>query len=663
MSFLTSVFLWLIPLISIPLLIHLFNRRQLNTIDFSSIQFLKKIKKESIKKLNILHIILLIIRTLIILCIILMSTRPFIEGKMANWIDNSESTFTAIIIDNSYSTQREDNNHDIQKALDGIIASLSENSTTQIITSCEGEVYHGLVSQLSKINLNFNPTFKSSKIENISKIIDIKSKKYANLEVFVLTDSEGLNQIIKSKLDDISNDWNYYLYLLNPLSNNLSISNVTIKNKIILPDTPITLSATVNNNGISDVVNSFVQLIVNDVSVGQQSINLKSGETSTFSFTTAIPNNNNHFASIELQNDDRNSDNNFYFMLNSNARMNIALISNFDTDLTYLTNALDALNTKSNIYNYKIYNETTLSTLNANSTDLLFVIGNDISQNNKITSYINNLGTAIYFPSVVDTSFAPFKLDTDRSLVALSNGYQNLNFESIQSDQLRTIFTSNMNSDKRNVKFFKYFKTDLNSSLDLLTLNDSSTLLGKIQNPFGSIFYFTCAPSLSWSNLPIKGSFIPLLHFLLHENSNKQTSSQDFRLNELIDIKLNDKGQNLFFNVQDPYGSITKYPRNSASLMIDNASFPGYYTIRNDKNIEVDNIAVNIPDDELAYFDITKLKQNLSSEIVILANADEIEPTIQSARIGKELWRTILYLVISLVILEMLISNVHRKRS
>ena len=53
MNFISSIYLWLLPLISIPLLIYLFNRKRLKNITFSSLFFLEKIKDDSIKKINI----------------------------------------------------------------------------------------------------------------------------------------------------------------------------------------------------------------------------------------------------------------------------------------------------------------------------------------------------------------------------------------------------------------------------------------------------------------------------------------------------------------------------------------------------------------------------------------------------------------------------------
>ena len=72
MSFLSSIYLWLIPLASLPILIHLFFNKKFKVVEFSSIKFLNEIEVDSIRKIKIIEIVLLIIRTLIILFIILM---------------------------------------------------------------------------------------------------------------------------------------------------------------------------------------------------------------------------------------------------------------------------------------------------------------------------------------------------------------------------------------------------------------------------------------------------------------------------------------------------------------------------------------------------------------------------------------------------------------
>ena len=98
------IFLWLLPLTAIPLIIHLLNRRNIVTVHFSTLQFLKVLEKESIRKLKLLQLFLLILRTIIILLIIIMITRPVLTGSFS--LQNfGESSLHAIVLDDSFSIQ------------------------------------------------------------------------------------------------------------------------------------------------------------------------------------------------------------------------------------------------------------------------------------------------------------------------------------------------------------------------------------------------------------------------------------------------------------------------------------------------------------------------------------------------------------------------------
>ena len=79
MSFLAPLFLWLLPLTAIPLIIHLLSRRDVITIDFSTLRFLKLLERESIRKLQLLQLLLLILRTIIILLLILLQFQPQLQ--------------------------------------------------------------------------------------------------------------------------------------------------------------------------------------------------------------------------------------------------------------------------------------------------------------------------------------------------------------------------------------------------------------------------------------------------------------------------------------------------------------------------------------------------------------------------------------------------------
>ena len=99
MSFISFISLLLLPLVSIPLLIHLLNRKNVINVKFSSIRFLKLLESDSIRKLRFIQILLMIIRAIIVLLIILMIARPILVGIYPIKSLDPGSTISAIIIE------------------------------------------------------------------------------------------------------------------------------------------------------------------------------------------------------------------------------------------------------------------------------------------------------------------------------------------------------------------------------------------------------------------------------------------------------------------------------------------------------------------------------------------------------------------------------------
>ena len=72
----------------------------------------------------------------------------------------------------------------------------------------------------------------------------------------------------------------------------------------------------------------LLQLIIDNLSVGQLLVSLHPGVQKTFLFNTALPETGIHRAMVELDADDRLLDNRYYFNLFIPDQRNITIISN-----------------------------------------------------------------------------------------------------------------------------------------------------------------------------------------------------------------------------------------------------------------------------------------------------------------------------------------------
>jgi uncharacterized membrane protein YfhO len=107
MTFLQSIFLYSIAAAFLPLLIHLFSRRNKNRIPFSSLYFLKILQSRKIRRLKLKQIILLIVRMLVVALLVFAFARPTLTGNYGSEYSGDSKISAVIILDNSLSSNAE----------------------------------------------------------------------------------------------------------------------------------------------------------------------------------------------------------------------------------------------------------------------------------------------------------------------------------------------------------------------------------------------------------------------------------------------------------------------------------------------------------------------------------------------------------------------------
>ena len=103
MTFLNPAILFGLLAASIPVVIHLFNLRQLKKIEFSSLMFLKTLQKNKIRKIKFKQWLLLLIRVLIIMALVFAFSRPTMKNASLFGLGQNAKTSAVIILDNSFS--------------------------------------------------------------------------------------------------------------------------------------------------------------------------------------------------------------------------------------------------------------------------------------------------------------------------------------------------------------------------------------------------------------------------------------------------------------------------------------------------------------------------------------------------------------------------------
>lgn len=117
-SFLQQSLLWGLLGVSIPIIIHLLNRRRYRTVQWAAMEFLLKASRESRGKKKLKYIIILTCRALAIAALIFAIARPLVGGFLG-WGGSNIDT-VILILDRSSSMEQIAENGDESKRLSAI---------------------------------------------------------------------------------------------------------------------------------------------------------------------------------------------------------------------------------------------------------------------------------------------------------------------------------------------------------------------------------------------------------------------------------------------------------------------------------------------------------------------------------------------------------------
>src|SRR5210317_362309 len=104
MTFLQQSLLWGLFAASIPVIIHLLNRRRFRTVKWGAMQFLLKATRESRGKKRLKHILILACRALAIAALVTAIARPLVGGLLG-WGSGKVDT-VILLLDRSPSMER-----------------------------------------------------------------------------------------------------------------------------------------------------------------------------------------------------------------------------------------------------------------------------------------------------------------------------------------------------------------------------------------------------------------------------------------------------------------------------------------------------------------------------------------------------------------------------
>lgn len=694
MTFLNPLVLLGLFASSIPLLLHLFNLRKSKPIEFSTLRFLKELKKTSIRKLKIKRIILLILRTLLITFIVLAFARPTIQSSLPV-LGTHAKTSAVIIIDNSASMNVSDGrgNRFVQakNIASSIINALKEGDEIAIISSSS-------FSDNSRASLTSNFALARQDIEKLQQTagrFDLaKAMKYASSliepsnnigkEVFILTDGQS-NSIKQQNFDStILFKKGIGIYLIpigtdgENIGSNISVDSVRIVNSFLQKNKPIEIEATLRNANDKDIQGIVVSCLFNDRRVAQKSVDLSKNEVRKVIFS-AIPDADGIIrGTIETENDVLEADNKRYFTIYIPPSPKVAILGS-QNNVVFTDVALKAAE---NLSGSLRTSEQYLSSQTMGSTDwngIQCIIATEfISDNNllaRLQQFVEEGGGLLYFTDTkvntqqISSQLNMFGFGEIKEVVAQKNQPLTISTLDKRHPLFSTIIKSGANNQNPTIGDYMINKVRVLSGGTPIVSVAEGAIISERHIGKGKMICCGLPATNEWSNLVQLPIFPALVVRGVQYLSQVENVGRNYSIDETILLPLpksyNSGGT---FSVIDPLGVSTvsaaaQYP-GGGMLPLGEAKISGSYSVFSDSK-PVCGFTVNSPADEghLTYISDDNLKEivetNCEKEVKvnIIDETSNIARNVALARTGTELWKACLFMVLLCAIAEMIVAR------
>ncbi|MEE9465563.1 MAG: BatA domain-containing protein, partial [Candidatus Neomarinimicrobiota bacterium] len=704
--------LWALPVAAMPLVIHLISRLNTKVVDFSTLQFLRRMRHHSLRRLRWHHWLVILLRTLLLLLLVLLLSRPVIKGYYRGWMGEDSATLTVILMDDSFSIsggtrqsaqagwqgdQRLMKEH-LTALFDHLSAEDNQGRVVILRLSDARAVYSGSVAELPRVTEIANLCKPGYYQDNLAAVVDTLSstefiedaKLFSNREIVILSDFQTHQQATLKFLGQDTafwSDWHFFLMPLPSQADNVAITNAEVKTTIPLVGELMDVTVSLRNTGRQTRNKHPVQVVLNEVRSGQLVVDLKPGEQKTVEFQVAPTEAGHQQGYAEIERDDRPGDNRFYFHAYIPAQVRVLLIQPPDQAGPFIRTALVSLAEANPHIRLRQAPPTDLGWQPA---DYDYVIVNMLSEvprllPRKLDEFAISGGTVIIIPGPDETGAAALQalaaqLDLPPMDVAPQTYSTPLGLDSkaLRRSLLRQVFTREVDLKDLPTVTKLYPVRPRGSDEVVLWLEGGRPVLTRSSSGEGTLFLYALPFDLQWTDMPLRGSFIPMWHRLIYWRPGNRDLA-DIRVGALPRLSISPRQATAPLSMVGP-GNVTSLvipDIRTRTVVLRGLGRPGIYTLymaeaQDESGGETgtaQRFRVNIPGRELLSGNLRQpdLAGFFSlGQAFFLTPGTDINQWIQQARFGRELWRPLLYILIVILVLELFYSNAYqspRRRS
>ncbi len=682
MAFLNPLFLFGLLAATIPLIIHLWSRRQAVTVDFSSLMFLVAAHRQNVRRVQLKQLLILLLRMLIVALIALALARPFLTLGLPLAAVRAK-TDVVIVLDNSYSMQYKD--------VDGIWFEKAKTLAIDVIRSLR----HGDSASLILMSDIPHPVFRqlTPDIESVIAAIEQAEVSYratniqssVELAHDILSDSTQQNKEIYIISDFAQNGWEDWGIVPNrsgarivllPVTqgnpHNTNIEEIRPSHQLIGVDLPFHINTKLNNHSDTPISQLTLSFYVGEKKKKTQTFSATADESVMTSLTHTFTGPGTYTGYFELTDDRLNADNRRYFALEALGEIRVLCVSN---QTEYLTLALNPnvnkqtvnVSLKPSMIQPTACTPTEFETYPLESVDIILLADVSVLSTKAIEQLRESIrqgkGIIVFTSDNYNLSWLPaqFGQPITWQIPQQVSKYN-------QTHPIFEIFPDNILSGQYGPRFFQSMTVSPTSDASVIArFGDETPFLIERSEGKSHILLFNCKlqQQPNSNELLVNPYFLPLIQhsilYVMHKDTKKNITVGD---TYVASYPQNSGGRAWIKRVDstdDEDISVVPISENG-TVRYELTELPGIYQIdvKAQDKLYRDFFAVNTPAVEA---DLTSISLQLASERVD-AQAGKTSETgeldteeLDIKRHGREIWGELLIFAVCLLLLEGFLSN------
>jgi hypothetical protein len=692
MTFLNPAILFGLLAAAIPIIIHLLNLRKLKKIEFSTLQFLKELQKNKIRKIKLKQWLLLALRVLIILCIVTAFARPTLVGVSVGGTTSAAKTTAVFILDDTFSMSVVDQDgsyfNQAKESIKDILNQFEEGDEFGLILVSHSASEIEITSNRSKFEQAIGAStisYASGKLNNaIIKAAQLISEaKNFNKEIYLFSDFQKGRLVLNNEITDLKEQLGEQVRLYSFDYHgkevfNFGIEDLKINTQIFERDKPIKFDATVKNYSERAKDNLVVSLFINGERLAQQSLNLNPGESKIANLEASAKTFGFNEALVEIEEDDILEDDKRFTSFFIPEKIPVLILADNLNDTKLIEAALKSVS-EQGYFDLTVKKVEQISGTQLNNFQVMMISSsNFVNAKEKVNQFLSSGKGVIIFSSSefnasgFNNSLNSIGVSTSTSLVKTERG-QSIKFSEIDFNHpvFENIFIDTKKKQVESPEFYSYYK--LNPGVKgkvIISLEDESPFLSEYSIGGGKILLFSSSPVFSWNDFPIKSIFAPLITKSVMYLSTNDKSEAGSLTGETVNVNVSERtlpqikvvrpdNREEFVNMDEG--------QRSDFLSYNSTSIAGNFKFFSGEKL-LATISVNTDPAESvtkylsqSEFDDYLEKINFSGKHIKIDKNENPAQMILQARFGSELWRYFVIIAILLALVEMTIARNAKK--